>query len=239
MGNIAVMELEGGDGRWFSAVKRVECQIFGVPALCLRVLHGSRCLRTVPRILKREQISALAVRGPFPEGLLERLRACNCTLYDGKRLLYRLYPRILHDLAKTRGLCIEQAVFAVYADTLDTDVRQMVLDTAAQARFVTLITPDPDADVFSEHVLEQTGLALVRADGGIQADIALVAGKEYQPGTFTINFSSMQIPGAIGNLTLAIPGFPAVGLAEAEAVFTEYPVLWKQYERTVKIIAFC
>lgn len=239
MGSIAVMEPGNLDGWRFSAVERWECQVLGVPVLRLRVLHSRRCLRAVPRILKKEQIAALVVKGQLSEGLLERLHACSCTMYDGKRLLYRLYPRILQYLAKTRGLYMEQAVFAVYADTLDNDVRQMILDTAAQARFVTLVTKDPDAGHFADQVLEQTGLALVLADEGIRADVALVAGKHYRPGTDTINLSSAQIPGAISNLILAVPGFPAFELAEAEAVFTEHPALWKQYERTVKILAFC
>lgn len=239
MGMIAVIAPAEQDGwRWRAAEKQMG-MVFGVPVLEIGVTRGRRGVRAVRRILKKQAVSAVVVRRGLPQEILAAVQESGCCLHDGKCLLHRLYPRVMRFLCKTRGVDIQRARFAVYADKLDDETRQLVLDTAADVRFLSLVTEDAAAEDFLAQVLEQTGLALMLGDGGTSADVALVAGKAYRPGRETINFTNADIQGVIGDILLKADDCQPVDLALAEAVFAEYPQVWQQYERNVKILAFC
>ena len=239
VGNIAVIAPMQPDGWRLRAADWQAGMVFGVPVIQMDVTAGRRGVRAMVRILRKAGITAAAVRRGLQPEVLAALRDSGCTIYDGRTLLHRLYPLLLRAFCKTKGIDMQRAVFAVYADNLDMQTQQLVLDTAAQTRFLSLVTADAGAEVFATRVLEETGLALMLGDGGRRADVSLAAGGAYLPGRETVNFTDMELPGATGGVTLGLDAYPPVDLAAAEAVFLENPKLWKQYERSVKIIAFC
>ena len=239
MGMIAVIAPAEPDKCRWRAVEKRECLVFGMPVLEIAVSGGRRSVRTIRHMLRKQAVSAVVVRRGLPQGILACLQQSGCQLYNGSRVLHRLYPRIVRALCKTKGLDMQRANFVIYADRLDDKTRQLVMDTAAEVRFLSLVTEDMAAESFTGQVLEQTGLALALGDDGKCADVALVAGEKYRMGRETINFTGSRIAGAIGDIMLGVPDFPPVDLELAEAIFEEYPQVWKQYERSVKILAFC
>ena len=239
MGMIAVIAPAAhGERRWRAAKVQMSAA-FGVPVLEISAAAGRRGARAVRRALQRHGVCAVVTRRGLSQEAAAAAQECGCRLHDGKQLLHRLYPRALRFLCKTRGVDIRQASFAVYADKLDDTTRQLILDTAAEVRFLSLVTNDASAEAFLAQVLEATGLAMMPGDGGRCADVALVAGEAYRPGRETLNFTGADIPGAIGDILLKADGDRPVDLALAEAVFAEYPQVRQQYERSVKILAFC